>query len=132
MHRAKVIGLVSASVQACQLLLQALDLLVRLLDSLDFLLLELEQLSLDQVVLLLKLTIFTTERVLEVLQGLALLLILAFPEFLFAGDSLNLRLSLIDDLLLAKFKPLLKTTLALITGLLQLLNLAVHELNLLR
>ena len=131
LHRAKVIGLICASVKARKLLLQALDFLVCLLDSFNFLLLQLKHLGLNQVVLLLKFAILAAESVLKIFECFTLLLILAFPKFFLARDSLNLRLSLIHNLLLAQFEALLKTTRAFITGLLQLLDLAVHELDLL-
>ena len=85
-----MIRLVRTRVQIRQLRLQILYLICSLLCRLILLTLHFLHLCLERIILLLKLAVLASERILELLEGFAFLLVLAFPEFLLAGDSLHL------------------------------------------
>ena len=93
--------------------------------------LHLLHLTLEQVVLLLELTVLATEGVFQLFQSFPLLLILALPELFLASDALYLGLGLVEDLLLSRLQLVVKAALGIFAGLLHFFNLAVKKLDLL-
>ena len=59
------------------------------------------------------------------------LLILALPEFFLAGDTFNLLLCLVKDLLSARLQFVIEATLGFFARLLHLIDLSIEEFNLL-
>ena len=102
-----------------------------MLSCLILLYLHLLHLTLEQVVLLLELTVLATEGVFQLFQSFTLLLILALPKLFLTSDALYLGLGLIEDLLLSRLQFVIKAALCIFAGLLHFFNLAVQELDLL-